>query len=142
MIVLDTNVISELWKADPDTTVMTWLDRQVVETLYLAAITVAELQYGIECMPAGHKRATLAERLSQQVLPAFNGRILSFDLSAAKAYGSLMAEARRQGKAIGKADGYIAAIASSHAFSVATRDVSPFEAAGLAVINPWDSDRR
>lgn len=141
MIVLDTNVVSELWKAEPDQNVMGWVDAQAIETLYLSAITLAELRYGIESMPEGRRRVVYDERLEKDVLPAFHGRVLPFDLAAAKAYGTLMAEARRQGRAINKADGYIAAIASSRNFSVATRDVSPFKAAGLAVINPWHTDK-
>jgi predicted nucleic acid-binding protein len=76
-------------------------------------------------------------RLEQAVLPVFTGRVLPFDLDASQAYADLMARAMAAGKAIGKADGYIAAIATAHGFTVATRDVAPFQVAGLNVINPW-----
>ncbi|NTF97844.1 type II toxin-antitoxin system VapC family toxin [Rhizobium rhizogenes] len=138
MIVLDTNVISELWKAEPDPNVLAWIDAQMVETLYLSTITIAELRFGLATMPEGKRRTIYQDRLEREVLPAFSGRILSFDLDASQAYAKLMARAREAGKAIGKADGYIAATAAARGLTVATLDTSPFEAAGLNVINPWD----
>ena len=138
MILIDTNVVSEPWKLAPDTRVLDWLDAQAIETLFLSAITIAELRFGVAAMPEGNRRTVLHDRLEGEVLPLFSGRILTFDLDASKAYATLMAAARGSGKAIGTADGYIAATALAHGFSVATRDVSPFEAAGLNVINPWD----
>ena len=137
MIVLDTNVISELWKPAPDHNVMTWVNAQMVETLYLSAVTVAELRFGLAMLPKGKRRALYQARLEQDVLPAFSARVLPFDLNASGAYAELMVRARSAGKAIGKADGYIAAAAAVRGFAVATRDVGPFEAAGIEVINPW-----
>ncbi|TAN31634.1 MAG: type II toxin-antitoxin system VapC family toxin [Castellaniella sp.] len=139
MIVVDTNVISELWKITPAPNVLAWIDSQVVETLYLSSITVAELRFGVAAMPAGKRRAIYQERLERDVLTAFAGRVLSFDLDAARIYAELMARAKAEGKAVGNADGYIAATAAARGFTVATRDVNPFEAAGLTVINPWES---
>lgn len=138
MIILDTNVISELWKATPDPNVLAWIDAQMVETLYLSAITVAELRFGLAAMPIGKRRAVYQERLEAEVLPAFTSRVLPFDLDASKAYADLMAQAKAAGKAIGRADGYIAATAAARGLMVATRDTSPFEAAGLNIINPWE----
>ncbi|MFB2553918.1 type II toxin-antitoxin system VapC family toxin [Ensifer soli] len=137
MILLDTNVISEPWKPAPEPTVVAWLDAQTVETLFISAITIAELRFGIAAMPSGKRQTTLRDRLEADVLPLFSGRILPFDLATSLAYSNLMARARLSGKAIGKADGYIAATALANGFAVATRDASPFEAAGLNVINPW-----
>jgi len=139
MIVLDTNVVSEAWKVEPDPRVLAWLDAQAVQTLYLSAITVAELRYGIATMPEGKRKALYQNRLNQQVLPLFAGRVLPFDLNTSQAYSDLMAQARGAGKAIGREDGYIAATATAHDFAVATRDTRPFLAAGLAVINPWET---
>ncbi|WP_010511283.1 type II toxin-antitoxin system VapC family toxin [Komagataeibacter europaeus] len=138
MILLDTNVISEPWKPVPELRVLAWIDAQAIETLFLSAITVAELRFGIGAMPTGRRQAVLQERLEQDVLPLFEGRILSFDLGASQAYAELMVRARCEGRAIGKADGYIAAIAASRGYAVASRDVSPFEAAGVRVLNPWE----
>jgi toxin FitB len=139
MILIDTNVISELWKAEPNPGVLAWVDAQTVETLYLSAITVAELRFGLATMSEGKRRTIYQERLENEVLPTFTGRVLPFDLDASEAYADLMARAKAEGKAIGKADGYIAATASACGFMVATRDISPFEAAGLKTVNPWEA---
>ena len=138
MILLDTNVISELWKMQPNKGVLTWIDAQSVETLFLSVVTVAELSYGIATMAKGKRRAIYQERFEKEVLPMFQGRVLAFDLAASQAYANLMAQARVKGKTIAMADGYIAATAATHNLIVATRDVTPFEVAGLNVINPWD----
>lgn len=137
MIVLDTNVISEVWKAKPAPQVLAWMDDQMIETLYLSAITVAELRFGLAAMPQGKRRTAYLERLERDVLPVFSGRIVPFDLEASRAYAALMTRARNAGIAVGLSDGYIAASAAAHGLIVATRDTGPFEAAGLSVINPW-----
>ncbi len=137
MILLDTNVVSEPFKAPGDMNVIAWIDAQIIETLYLSTITLAELRFGIAVLPDGQRRDTLHARLELRVLPLFAGRILPFDDAASKAYATLRASARATGRAIAPADGYIAGIAAAHGFTVATRDTSPFEAAGLTVINPW-----
>lgn len=139
MIVIDTNVISELWKIEPNSNVLAWMDAQTIETLYLSAVTVAELRYGLAAMPESKRRTIYQERLEREVLPAFAGRVLAFDLDTSKTYAERMAKARAEGKAIARADGYIAATAAAHGLMVATRDTSPFEAAGLEVINPWEA---
>ena len=137
MILLDTNVISEPLKATGDANVLAWIDAQNIETLYLSTISLAELRFGIAALPEGRRRDTLDRSLEQRVLPLFVGRILAFDDAASRAYAALRARARAAGLAIAPADGYIAAIAATHGLAVATRDQSPFEAAGLVVINPW-----
>ena len=139
MILLDTNVVSEPLKASCDKNVLSWIDEQVIETLYLLTISLAELRFGIAVLPEGKRRDTIFSSLEQQVLPLFAGRILLFDEQASQAYATLRARARARaaGQAIATADGYIAAIAVTHGFSVATRDTSPFEAVGLKVIKPW-----
>jgi predicted nucleic acid-binding protein len=137
MILLDTNVISEPWKPVPDAAVIDWLDAQAIETLFLSAITIAELRFGIAAMPSGRRQTILRDRLEGEVLPHFSERILPFDLATSQFYSELMACARVSGKAIGTADGYIAASAAANGLAVATRDASPFAAAGLKVINPW-----
>ena len=138
MILIDTNVVSELWKIEPDSRVLAWIDAQAIETICLSAITVAELRFGVATMPHGKRRSIYQHRLETEVLPAFTGRVLPFDLDASNAYATLMARARADGKVIGKADAYIAATAAARAMKVATRDVSAFQAAGLTVINPWE----
>ncbi|MGE8584416.1 type II toxin-antitoxin system VapC family toxin [Agrobacterium tumefaciens] len=137
MILLDTNVISEPWKPVPDEAVIAWLDAQAVETLFISAITIAELRFGIAAMPSGRRQTILRDRLEGEVLPHFSGRILSFDLTTSQFYSELMARTRASGKVIGTADGYIAATAAANGLTISTRDTSPFEAAGVKVINPW-----
>jgi len=139
MILLDTNVVSEPLRNAPEIRVIAWIDAQPLETLFLSAITVAELRAGVALLPAGKRRASLQESLEKRVLPLFVGRVLPFDLACTQAYAQLMGTARAAGLSIATADGYIAAIAAANGFAVATRDTSPFEAAGAAVINPWQA---
>lgn len=139
MILLDTNVISEPLRVAPDARVLAWIDAQPIETLYLSAITVAELRIGIARMPAGKNRDRLRARVEMQVLPRFSGRVLAFDLAATQPYADLMTRARAAGVLIGNYDGCIAAIALANGLTVATRDISPFEAAGVPFIDPWQA---
>jgi toxin FitB len=139
VILLDTNVVSEPLRPSPDTRVIGWIDAQALETLFLSAITVAELRAGVALLPAGKRRAGLQESLETRVLPLFAGRVLPFDPGCTQAYAELMSKARASGLVIANADGYIAAIAAANGLAVATRDTGPFEAAGAAVINPWQA---
>jgi toxin FitB len=136
MILLDTNVISEAMKSEPNSSVKSWLNQQAVESLYLSSPTVAELLFGIACLASGRRKQAL-EKTIEVLLDSFNGRILDFDLNAAKAYSRLAVRAKDMGKGFPLPDGYIAAIAASNDFVIATRDTGPFEAANLKVINPW-----
>jgi len=138
MILLDTNVISEPLRRSPEARVINWIDAQSLETLYLSTITVAELRFGVAHLPAGKRRDELQSSLENQILPLFSSRVLPFDMNCTIAYAALMAKAKSIGLAIAAADGYIAAIAATNRFRVATRDISPFQAAGLNVINPWN----
>lgn len=137
MILLDTNVISEPQRREPNARVIDWIDAQALETLYLSAITVAGLRAGIALMPAGKRRDSLQQNLEQRLLPMFANRVLSFDIACTKAYAQLLAQSRAAGLAIETADAITAAIALANGFAVATRDTSPFEAAGVKTINPW-----
>jgi toxin FitB len=137
MILLDTNVVSEPMRQRPDRQVQDWLDDQAIETLYLSTISLAELLLGIESVPTGRRRRALAPALGEQIASLFEGRIIPFDVTAAEAYAKVVTHARRQGYAISVTDGQIAAVAASHNLKVASRDETPFQAAGLEVINPW-----
>lgn len=137
MIILDTNVISEPLRAQPSAVVIEWLDAQAIETLFLTTITVAEIRYGIAKLPNGRRKQTLQSRMNDEVLELFAGRILPFDEAAAESFGELRASAARRGHSLGELDVMIAAIAQSRRFTVATRDTSPFEGAGVSVINPF-----
>jgi hypothetical protein len=137
MILLDTNVISEPQRQKPNTHVLEWIDAQALETLYLSVITVAELRAGIALLPMGKRRTTLHDNLENRLLPMFANRVLSFNMAATKTYAQLLAKSRAAGLAIETADAFIAAVALSNSFTVATRETGPFEAVGLHVINPW-----
>lgn len=137
MIVLDTNVISEAMKPSANPAVIAWLNEQILDTVYLSSVTLAELLFGIGCLPDGRRKTALAVSLDG-LLELFDGRVLSFDAEAARRYAELAVNARTAGKGFPLPDGYIAATATVRGFVVATRDTGPFEAAGLPVINPWD----
>lgn len=136
MILLDTIVLSEPLRPTPDPGVVAWLDEQAPETLFLSAVSLAEIRFGIAALPAGRRRDRLFAAFETQVLPLFDGRVLAFDDAAASAYAHLRAEARSAGVAIAMADAMIAAIALTHGFAVASRDVGPYLQAGLTVIDP------
>jgi predicted nucleic acid-binding protein len=139
MIVLDTNVISEPMKARADPAVTAWLDRQAAETLYLTATNLSEMLLGVELLPEGRRKRGMAAAMRELLAGLFGTRFLAFDREAAAAYAFLAARAAAKGFTMGVADGQIAAIAAVHGFTVATRDTAPFLAAGVPVINPWES---
>jgi len=138
MILLDTNVVSELMRAVPASRVVDWLDAQVAETLHLSAVSLAELLLGIALLPDGRRKTDLSLSLQTRATVLFGSRILSFDKAAAGVFAGLVGRTRASGLSIGTADAQIAATAAAHGFVVATRDTAPFTAAGLAVINPWN----
>ena len=137
MILIDTNVVSEPMRVHPDRRVIDWLDRQSAETLFLSTISLAELLLGLAVLPAGRRRDALAHTLESRITALFGNRILGFDTAAAHAYATAVAHARQRGHQLSVADGQIAAIASVHGLSVASRDEAPFQAAGVGVVNPW-----
>jgi len=138
MILLDTNVVTAAMKPDPDPAVLSWLDEQAAETLFLCSVTIAELMFGIAALPKGKRKDRLTTAL-EGVVTLFADRILPFDIEAARRYADLAVSARAAGRGFPTPDGYMAAIAAAHDFAVASRDSSAFSAAGLNVINPWTS---
>ena len=140
MILLDTNVVSEPIRRHPDSRVLDWLDAQVIESLYLSTVSLAELLLGVEGLPVGRRQTALAAALERQIADLFGDRVIAFDIAAAEAYAKVVVQARRQGHMISIADGQIAGIAAARDFRVASRDETPFRAAGLTVINPWMSE--
>jgi hypothetical protein len=125
-------------KPEPSPTVRTWLNEQVAETLYLTSVTLAEILFGIAVLQAGRRRNTLTRTLDG-LLDLFGDRVLPFDTDAARHYAALAVAARNAGRGFPTPDGYIAAIAASRGFIVASRETSPYEAGGLRVIDPWQS---
>ena len=138
MIVLDTNVISEAMKPAPNQAVRAWLNEQVAETLYLTSVTLAEMLFGIAVLPASRRRNSLT-RAIDGLLALFGDRVLPFDTDATRHHTARAVAARAAGRGFPAPDGYIAAIAASRGFIVASRDTSPYEAGGLRVVDPWQS---
>ena len=139
MILLDTNVLSELMRAKPVPGVLAWVDAQPSSELFTSAITVAEILYGIARMPDGKRKQGLLELATLMFEEDLAGRILPFDTEAAVHYAGLAAESEAKGKVVDMADGQIAAIAALHDVRVATRNVRHFDYLGVPVINPWDA---
>ena len=138
MIVLDTNVVSEAMKPEPHPVVRAWLNDQVAETLYLSSVTLAELLFGIGTLPASKRKDMLTQALDG-LMGLFRDRVLPFDTYAAWRYAELAVTARAGGRGFPTPDGYIAAIAASRGFIVASRDAAPYKAAGVSIIDPWEA---
>jgi len=136
VIVLDTNVISEPLKSMPDPKVMAWLDDQSAETLFITAISRAELRFGVLKLPEGKRKSALAERI-ERVLDLFKDRTLDFDTAASDKLAEIAARCEKAGRPAVAPDAYIAACAAARGFAVATRNVKHFEPTGVRVINPW-----
>jgi toxin FitB len=139
-ILLDTNVLSELLRAQPDSAVLAWVASQPANGLFVSAVTQAEMMLGARLLPAGKRRQQLEQALEAMFREDFAGRVLPFDSGCAAGYASVVAARRRAGTPISQFDGQIAAIALSHRLGLATRNVSDFEGCGLVVTNPWNGE--
>ncbi len=138
MIVLDTNVVSELMRATPDLRVRAWAASERVQTLYTTTITEAEVWAGIAVLPDGRRRRGLAVAAEHVFNVLLAERILPFDSEASRAYEAVAADRRAAGRLISTYDCLIAAIARAHGAGVATRNVSDFEGCGIEITNQWD----
>jgi len=137
VILLDTSVISEVMRRRPELAVTDWLNAMDAGMLHVSAVTIGEIEYGLDNLPAGQRRDTLRARFDTFLDRAFRGRILPYDGQAARHYGWIMGGRRRSGHPVSAPDGQIAAIASARGMAVATRNTRDFAACGLDVINPW-----
>ncbi len=137
MIVLDTNVVSELMRPNPSSRVMDWVAGQSVLRLFLSTVSEAELRYGVDILPPGKRRTQLLDQIEGMLSEDFAGRILPFDRAAAQAYAVIAATRRAAGRPINHADCQIAAVAGCRGASVATRDATGFEGSGIDVIDLW-----
>jgi predicted nucleic acid-binding protein len=137
MILIDTNVISEVMKVSPSLQVLEWLNHQDSNELYVSAITIGEIEYGLRILPDGRRRLELKERFGRFISAAFTQRILAFDVSAARTYGDVMGLRKELGRPMSMPDGQIAAIARCRGLSIATRNTSDFEECGVDLINPF-----
>ncbi len=139
MIILDTNVLSELMKADPATNVVGWTAAQPPSSLFTTTITQAEILHGLELLPDGARREALADAVAGMFNTDFSGRVLSLDGPAAHAYAVIAVERKQGGRPIAQFDAQIAAITRSRGAAVATRNTSDFTGCGIQVVNPWDT---
>lgn len=137
MIVLDTNVVSELMRAEPAGTVVEWVDAWPALELHLTAITVAELLYGVARLPAGRRKRALATRVEAMIEQDFDQRVLAFDQVAAAHHATLVVDRARAGRPISMADAQIAAICRSFDATLATRNVHDFAGTRVTVVDPW-----
>ncbi len=137
VIIIDTNVISEAMKPAPCQLVIDWLNKQETAALYLTAVTIGEVSYGLCTLPQSKRRRRLQDVFERLIVEAFANRVLVFDEAAARVYGQLMAQRREQGRPLSLPDGQIASIARIRGFAVATRNVHDFEDCAIEIINPF-----
>ena len=137
MIVLDTNVVSEVMKTAPSSRVLGWLNSRATSDLFMTAITVGEIEFGLQSLPAGRRRRLLRNRFEQFTARGFDGRVLAFDETAARTYGDIMASRRKMGRPVTVPDGQISAIARVNGFMIATRNTADFEDCGVDLVNPF-----
>jgi toxin FitB len=142
MIILDTNVLSELMKPNKTEIVRSWAAQQSLINLFTTTITQAEILYGIALLPAGKRREKLSQAAQLMFSEDFAGRVFPFDQAAAVAFANIASQRRHNGNPISQADAQIAAICYTHAATIATRNFSDFEGCGISIINPWEVSSR
>jgi toxin FitB len=140
MIVLDTNVLSELMRQAPDEVVVRWMDSHPNTSLFTTTVTQAEILYGVSILPADKRKQGLAVAVGEMFEQDFRGRLLPFDGSAAVAFAAICADRQHLGRPISQFDAQIAAIARSRGAAVATRNTPDFDECGIQVIDPWRND--
>jgi len=137
VIILDTNVISELTRPAPTPGVISWLDSLAADDVATTAVTAAELLYGVARLPTGRRKTELAAAVDGLLIDDFQGRVLAFDEAAARRYADIVTARERIGRPIGAADAQIAAICQTIGAALATRNTLDFDGTGLELINPW-----
>jgi len=137
VIILDTNILSELMRPAPNMRVVNWLNAEEPLGVTITAITVAEILYGIERLPDGKRKQRFAQLAAEMFEEDFTERILPFDEVAAAYYATLVADSERSGRIVHSADAQIAAICQQHKAQLATRNVKDFEHLGISIIDPW-----
>jgi predicted nucleic acid-binding protein len=137
VIVLDTNVVSELMRQVPDDSVVRWVDRHPYGEVFTTVVTAAELAFGVARLPGGRRKALLESRVSALLTEDFEDQILPFDSVAAEHYAQIAAARENGGRPMSMADAQVAAICRRYAASLATRNVKDFADTGVEVLNPW-----
>lgn len=138
MILLDTNIVSEVMRIEPSPSVISWLNEQNSLHLFLSSVTIAEIAFGFRALPMGKRRRFLESRFQTFLDQGFNGQVVPFDRAAAELYASIMEHRQSIGRPMSILDGQIAAIARNHRFSLATRNTRDFEECGLGLVNPFE----
>ena len=141
MIILDTNVISELMRPAPERAVIEWFGTHAISAMATTAINIAEIRHGLARLPNGRRRDDLESRFRSLAARGFQTRIFDFDAAAAEIFGELAAGRGRAGIPLRGFDGLVAAIAKSNATPIATRNVQDFAGCGIELINPWETPR-
>ena len=142
MIVLDTNVISELMKASPDPAVVAWLDDQPAESVWTTAVCVFEILYGLAVLPSGKRKRSLQKAFDQMIRQDLEGRVLEFDTAAAKEAAAVAAVLKANGHSVEIRDVEIAGIVAARKGTLATRNTKHFAETGIGFVNPWESKDR
>ena len=137
MIVLDTNVLSALMRREPEPTVVAWLDRQPSESVWTTAVTVFEIRFGLELLPASRRRRQLEDAFARAVTEDFAGRVLPFDQEAAREAALRAAERRTSGKPVDFRDIQIAGVVAARRATLATHNVRHFQGLGIELVDPW-----
>ncbi|MBC6449300.1 type II toxin-antitoxin system VapC family toxin [Actinokineospora xionganensis] len=138
MIVLDTNVVSELMRNEPDERVVEWVDHYPADDVFVTAVTAAELLYGVERLPDGRRKSSLMVKVAELLAEDFQGQVLPFGIAAAAHYAQISAARERGGRPITMVDAQIAAVCLHHNAHLATRNTKDFIDTGVRVLNPWD----
>ena len=142
MIVLDTNVVSELIRPSPDPNVIIWTDVQPVADLLITSITAAELRAGAALLPTGRRRTQIVDHIETLINETFAGAVLPFDADSGLFYAEIVAARRRAGRAIPALDAQIAAICRQHSATLATRNQRDFADTGIDLLDPWTAPRQ
>ncbi|MDQ3558198.1 MAG: type II toxin-antitoxin system VapC family toxin [Pseudomonadota bacterium] len=137
MIILDTNVLSELMRPEPEYKVVAWVQEQADQELYTTALTKAEILFGLAILPVGKRRSAITSEAARVFSEDFPGRVLAFSGEAAVEFAALSAQRRRQGRPISVFDGMIAGIARWRGAAIATRNTADFEGIGIRLVDPW-----
>ena len=138
MIVLDTNVVSEIARPQPHQAVIDWVDAQAVEELVITALTAAEIRAGVALLPSGRRQREIGKRVELLLTETFAGYVLAFDIDSASYYAQVLATRTRMGRPISGLDAQIAAVCLQHDATLATRNTDDFDGIGLQVVNPWE----
>jgi hypothetical protein len=138
MIILDTNVVTELMRPAPEPRVLRWFSSQTAEDLHVTAVTMAEILYGIELISTSRRREVVRAGAEKMFGDVFADRILTFEDRAARAFAQIASSRRRQGKPMSEFDAQIAAITRVHGATLATRNPYVFEGCGVRLVNPWE----